>query len=122
MPSISYPKMLGYLHKRAICEMTYEEFGEKFRMVGSSSTQILYMRYAVKNNSAKKSKAKNFRLIGLSVIPITSVGLDQPGTAKKVSTGIPSKTCELTGPAWVLPVSTVMSTDTPTGQTTWLGT
>ena len=27
---------------------------------------------------------------GLSVIPITSVGLDQPGTAKKVSTGIPS--------------------------------
>lgn len=28
--------------------------------------------------------------MGLSVIPITSVGLDQPGTAKKVSTGIPS--------------------------------
>jgi len=27
---------------------------------------------------------------GLSVIPITSIGLDQPGTAKKVSTGIPS--------------------------------
>ena len=27
---------------------------------------------------------------GLSVIPITSAGLDQPGTAKKVSTGIPS--------------------------------
>src|SRR5450432_2354263 len=27
---------------------------------------------------------------GLSVIPITSVGLDQPGTAKRVSTGIPS--------------------------------
>jgi len=27
---------------------------------------------------------------GLSVIPITSVGLDQPGTAMKVSTGIPS--------------------------------
>jgi circadian clock protein KaiC len=27
---------------------------------------------------------------GLSVIPITSAGLDQPGTKKKVSTGIPS--------------------------------
>ena len=27
---------------------------------------------------------------GLSVIPITSVGLDQPGVAKRVSTGIPS--------------------------------
>ncbi len=27
---------------------------------------------------------------GLSVIPITSIGLDQPGTAKRVSTGIPS--------------------------------
>ena len=27
---------------------------------------------------------------GLSVIPITSAGLDQPGTAQKVSTGIPS--------------------------------
>ena len=27
---------------------------------------------------------------GLSVIPITSVGLDQPGTSQKVSTGIPS--------------------------------
>src|SRR5450432_3306785 len=27
---------------------------------------------------------------GLSVIPITSAGLDQPGTAKKISTGIPS--------------------------------
>ena len=27
---------------------------------------------------------------GLSVIPITSAGLDQPGTAEKVSTGIPS--------------------------------
>src|SRR5471030_240894 len=27
---------------------------------------------------------------GLSVIPITSAGLDQPGTAKRVSTGVPS--------------------------------
>jgi 2-polyprenyl-6-hydroxyphenyl methylase/3-demethylubiquinone-9 3-methyltransferase len=47
-PNISYPKMLRYLHKRAIGEMTYEEFGEKFRMVESSSTQIMYMGHAFK--------------------------------------------------------------------------
>jgi 2-polyprenyl-6-hydroxyphenyl methylase/3-demethylubiquinone-9 3-methyltransferase len=47
-PSISYPKMLYYLHKRAIGELTYEEFGKKFLMVESNSTQIMYMGYAVK--------------------------------------------------------------------------
>ena len=47
-PNISYPKILRYLRKRAIGELTYEEFGEKFRMVESRSTQILYMGYAVK--------------------------------------------------------------------------
>jgi len=47
-------KMLHYLHKRAIGELTYEEFGDKFLMVESSSTQIMYMGYAVKNNSTKE--------------------------------------------------------------------
>ena len=47
-PNISYLKMLRYLHKRAIGELTYKEFGKKFRMVKSSSTQIMYMGYAVK--------------------------------------------------------------------------
>jgi 2-polyprenyl-6-hydroxyphenyl methylase / 3-demethylubiquinone-9 3-methyltransferase len=47
-PNISYPKMLRYLHKRAIGDLTYEEFGEKFRMVESSSTQIMYMGHAFK--------------------------------------------------------------------------
>ena len=46
--NISYPKMLRYLHKRAIGDLTYEEYGEKFQMVESSSTQIMYMGYAVK--------------------------------------------------------------------------
>jgi 2-polyprenyl-6-hydroxyphenyl methylase/3-demethylubiquinone-9 3-methyltransferase len=47
-PNISYPKMLRYLHKRAIGDLTYEEFGEKFRMVESNSTQIMYMGLAFK--------------------------------------------------------------------------
>jgi 2-polyprenyl-6-hydroxyphenyl methylase / 3-demethylubiquinone-9 3-methyltransferase len=47
-PNISYLKMLRYLHKRAIGELTYEEFGKKFLMVESRSTQIMYMGYAVK--------------------------------------------------------------------------
>lgn len=48
-PDISYLKMLNYLHKRAIGELTYEEFGKKFRMVESKSTQIMYIGYAVKS-------------------------------------------------------------------------
>src|SRR5664280_2769191 len=46
--NISYPKMLHYLHKRAIGELTYEEFSKKFRMVECRGTQIMYMGYAVK--------------------------------------------------------------------------
>jgi 2-polyprenyl-6-hydroxyphenyl methylase/3-demethylubiquinone-9 3-methyltransferase len=48
-PNISYLKMLRYLHKRAIGELTYEEFGNKFQMIESRSTQIMYMGYAVKS-------------------------------------------------------------------------
>jgi 2-polyprenyl-6-hydroxyphenyl methylase/3-demethylubiquinone-9 3-methyltransferase len=48
-PDISYLKMLNYLHKRAIGKLTYEEFGKKFRMVESKSTQIMYIGYAVKS-------------------------------------------------------------------------
>ena len=47
-PNTSYLKILGYLRKRAIGELSYVEFGEKFRMVESGSTQIMYMGYAVK--------------------------------------------------------------------------
>ncbi len=49
-PNIPYPKMLHYLRKRAIGELTYKEFGEKFRMVESGSTIIMYMGYALKKN------------------------------------------------------------------------
>lgn len=47
-PNITWLKMLRYLHKRAIGDLTYEEFGKKFLMVESNSTQIMYMGYAVK--------------------------------------------------------------------------
>ena len=53
-PNISYRKMLQYLHKRAIGELTYEEFGKKFLMVESSSTLIMYMGYAVKYEQKSK--------------------------------------------------------------------
>src|SRR5450759_423422 len=49
-PNISYLKMLRFLHKRAIGELSYEEFGKKFLMVESRSTQIMYMGYSVKHN------------------------------------------------------------------------
>jgi hypothetical protein len=42
--------MLCYLRKRAAGKLTYEEFGKKFLMVKSRSTQIMYMGYAVKQN------------------------------------------------------------------------
>jgi 2-polyprenyl-6-hydroxyphenyl methylase / 3-demethylubiquinone-9 3-methyltransferase len=48
-PNISYIKMLHYLHKRAIGDLTYIEFGKKFLMVESRSRQIMYMGYAVKS-------------------------------------------------------------------------
>ena len=47
-PNISYFHMLRYLHQRAVGELTYEEFGDKFQMVESSSTKIMYIGYAVK--------------------------------------------------------------------------
>lgn len=47
-PDISYLKMLGLLHKRAVGELTYQEFGKKFAMVECKSFQIMYMGYAVK--------------------------------------------------------------------------
>jgi 2-polyprenyl-6-hydroxyphenyl methylase/3-demethylubiquinone-9 3-methyltransferase len=47
-PNIAYLKILRYLRKRATGEFSYVEFGEKFRTIESSSTQIMYMGYAVK--------------------------------------------------------------------------
>jgi 2-polyprenyl-6-hydroxyphenyl methylase / 3-demethylubiquinone-9 3-methyltransferase len=48
-PSISYLRMLNILRERALGKLTYEEFGEKFLMVESASTQIIYMGYALKS-------------------------------------------------------------------------
>ena len=44
---------LSILHKRAVGELTYEEFGKKFLMVQSRSTGIMYMGYAVKHKKQK---------------------------------------------------------------------
>ena len=52
-PKISYIKMLRYLHKRAIGELTYVEFGKKFQMVESDNTRMMYMGHAVKSFSLK---------------------------------------------------------------------
>jgi circadian clock protein KaiC len=55
---------------------------------------------------------------GLSVIPITSAGLDQPGTAKKVSTGIPSLDKMFRGTPGYTRGSTVLASGTAgTGKT-----
>ncbi|MBC7690199.1 MAG: circadian clock protein KaiC [Methylotenera sp.] len=55
---------------------------------------------------------------GLSVIPITSAGLDQPGTNKKVSTGIPSLDKMFKGKPGYTRGSTVLASGTAgTGKT-----
>jgi circadian clock protein KaiC len=55
---------------------------------------------------------------GLSVIPITSAGLDQPGTTKKVSTGIPSLDKMFRGTPGYTKGSTVLASGTAgTGKT-----
>ena len=55
---------------------------------------------------------------GLSVIPITSAGLDQPGTGKKVSTGIPSLDNLFKGKQGYTQGSTILASGTAgTGKT-----
>ena len=58
-PKISYIKMLRYLHKRAIGELTYVEFGKKFQMVESDNTRMMYMGHAVKSFSLKQHIYQN---------------------------------------------------------------
>jgi circadian clock protein KaiC len=57
--------------------------------------------------------------LGLSVIPITSAGLDQPGTSKKVSTGIPSldKMFKGSKPGYTLGSTVLVSGTAGTGKT-----
>jgi circadian clock protein KaiC len=54
---------------------------------------------------------------GLSVIPITSVGLDQPGTAKRVSTGIPSLDKMFRGAGYTRGSTVLVSGTAGTGKT-----
>src|ERR1035438_9170748 len=54
---------------------------------------------------------------GLSVIPITSAGLDQPGTAKRVSTGIPSLDHMFKGAGYTRGSTVLVSGTAGTGKT-----
>jgi len=54
---------------------------------------------------------------GLSVIPITSAGLDQPGTSKRVSTGIPSLDEMFRGGGYTLGSTVLASGTAGTGKT-----
>jgi len=54
---------------------------------------------------------------GLSVIPITSAGLDQPGTAKRVSTGIPSLDKMFKGAGFTRGSTVLVSGTAGTGKT-----
>lgn len=54
---------------------------------------------------------------GLSVIPITSAGLDQPGTTKRVSTGIPSLDKLFQGGGYIRGSSVLVSGTAGTGKT-----
>lgn len=54
---------------------------------------------------------------GLSVIPITSVGLDQPGTGKRVSTGIPTLNKLLQGGGYTKGSTILASGTAGTGKT-----
>jgi circadian clock protein KaiC len=54
---------------------------------------------------------------GLSVIPITSAGLDQPGTAKRVSTGIPSLDKMFQGAGYTKGSTVLVSGTAGTGKT-----
>jgi circadian clock protein KaiC len=54
---------------------------------------------------------------GLSVIPITSAGLDQPGTAKRVSTGIPSLDKMFKGAGYTRGSTVLVSGTAGTGKT-----
>jgi circadian clock protein KaiC len=54
---------------------------------------------------------------GLSVIPITSAGLDQPGTAKRVSTGIPSLDKMFRGAGYTRGSTVLVSGTAGTGKT-----
>jgi 2-polyprenyl-6-hydroxyphenyl methylase / 3-demethylubiquinone-9 3-methyltransferase len=52
MPDISVLKIWRYLGQRVKGELTYEEFGKKFLMQESNFTEVMYMGYAIKNESS----------------------------------------------------------------------
>jgi 2-polyprenyl-6-hydroxyphenyl methylase/3-demethylubiquinone-9 3-methyltransferase len=51
-PNVSYLKMLNYLHKKAIGNLSNEQFGEKFKMIESRSTELMYIGHAIKRTNS----------------------------------------------------------------------
>lgn len=47
-PNIPYPKVLGYLRKRAKGELTYLDLGKMLYLVESANLSVMYMGYAIK--------------------------------------------------------------------------
>ena len=47
-PNVAIPKMFGYLRQRAKGLLSFQEIGERFRLVESNDKNILYMGVAVK--------------------------------------------------------------------------
>ena len=85
------------------------------------SEQISIRRIRVVKYRGSKHGTNEFPFVidsdGLSVIPITSAGLDQPGTGKRVSTGIPSLNKMFQGGGYTR-ASTVLASGTAgTGKT-----
>lgn len=48
VPNVPFVKLLHYLRKRALGELTYKDLGQKLIMVESNHTNIMYMGYAIK--------------------------------------------------------------------------
>jgi 2-polyprenyl-6-hydroxyphenyl methylase/3-demethylubiquinone-9 3-methyltransferase len=48
--NISILRILRYLHLRVKGELTYEEFGRKFKALESNNTRVMYLGYAIKEN------------------------------------------------------------------------
>lgn len=59
-PDIFTPKILSYLHQRAKGQISLEEFGEKFRLIESSSLSVSYIGYAIKKKRLFKATFLKF--------------------------------------------------------------
>lgn len=85
------------------------------------SEQIAIRRLRVKKYRGSRHGTNEYPFVidddGLSVIPITSAGLEQPGTSKRVSTGIPSLDKMFVGAGYTKGSTVLASGTAGTGKT-----